>query len=135
MKKPQIVMTFGTFDVLHPGHLFYLSEAKELWDYLFTIVARDKTVEKIKWNIPRNWEDTRKKALMQSNIPDEVVLGDMMNHYSVILEKKPDILCFGYDQKSFNDEKLDEYLKNNHLSPKIVILPPFEPERWKSSKL
>jgi glycerol-3-phosphate cytidylyltransferase-like family protein len=59
----------------------------------------------------------------------------MINHYSVISEKKPDILCFGYDQRSFNDEKLDEYLKNHHLSPEIIILPPFEPEKWKSSKI
>jgi FAD synthetase len=48
MKKKRVVMTFGTFDLLHPGHLHYLSEAKKLGDYLITIVARDATVERLK---------------------------------------------------------------------------------------
>lgn len=45
MKK---VMTFGTFDVFHPGHLYYLREAKKLGNYLVTVVARDETVLNIK---------------------------------------------------------------------------------------
>ncbi|MEI6711388.1 MAG: adenylyltransferase/cytidyltransferase family protein [bacterium] len=41
-------MTFGTFDRFHPGHEYYLREAKKLGDTLITIVARDNTVERIK---------------------------------------------------------------------------------------
>jgi FAD synthetase len=38
------ILATGTFDILHPGHLRYLSEAKELGDELYVIVARDSMV-------------------------------------------------------------------------------------------
>ena len=42
------VMCFGTFDKLHPGHRYYLSESKKQGDYLIVVVARDQNVLKIK---------------------------------------------------------------------------------------
>ena len=44
MTAYRIVAT-GTFDILHPGHLFYLEESKKLGDELFVIVARDANVK------------------------------------------------------------------------------------------
>lgn len=132
MKK---VMTFGTFDLLHPGHLYYLSEAKKLWDYLITIIARDSTVERIKGKKPRENEKLRLEKVQDCEYVDEALLGSLTDHYAIILEKNPDILCFGYDQRSFNDEKLSNFLWEYGLNPQMITLPPFEPERWKSSKL
>ncbi len=128
-------MTFGTFDLLHPGHLHYLWEAKNLGDYLITIVARDATVERLKWRKPRESEENRVKKLQESGVVDEVILGVPADYYAVIKEIKPDILYFGYDQRSFNGEKLTEYLKKHDLHPQILIGEAFEPEKWKSSKL
>ena len=133
--KKRVVMTFGTFDLLHPGHLHYLSEAKKLGDYLITIVARDATVERLKWRKPRESEEARVKKLQESGVVDEVILGVPLDYYAVIKEIKPDVLYFGYDQRSFNGEKLTEYLKKHDLHPQILIGEPFEPEKWKSSKL
>lgn len=132
MKK---VMTFGTFDLLHPGHLYYLSEAKKLWDYLVTVVARDETVERIKKRKTREDESVRLDNIRECDYVDEALLGSKTDPYTVIWNKKPDILCFGYDQRSFNDERLSRYLQQHELNPQIVILPAFEPEKWKSSKL
>ena len=45
------VMASGTFDIIHPGHAFYLEEAKKLGGAgaeLFVVIATDKTVEKHK---------------------------------------------------------------------------------------
>ncbi len=128
-------MTFGTFDLFHPGHKYYLSEARKLWDELITVVARDATVEKIKGKKPRENELSRLKKVQDAHIASQVVLGSKDLPYAVIEEYQPDILCFGYDQKSFNDERLQKFLTQHHLSPKIIILPAFEADRWKSSKL
>ena len=38
------VVATGTFDILHPGHLFYLEESKKLGDELWVIVARERNV-------------------------------------------------------------------------------------------
>ena len=127
------VMTFGTFDMLHPGHEYYLSQASNLGDRLITVVARDSTVENVKGRKPRESEKIRLLKLIDSGFTDEAILGSETDHYAIILEKKPDILCFGYDQRSFNNSDLEAYLHNNQLNPEIITLPAFEPERWKSS--
>ena len=41
MKK---VMVFGTFDIIHPGHIHLLKEAKEYGDFLIAVIGRDATV-------------------------------------------------------------------------------------------
>lgn len=129
------VMTFGTFDLFHPGHVHYLSEAKKLGDYLITVVARDSTVRHLKWKKPRESEDIRSKKVRDSGLVDEVILGSETNHYAVIWEKKPEVLCFWYDQRSFNNADLQLYLQKNNLNPEVITLTAFEPEKWKSSKL
>lgn len=132
MKK---VMTFGTFDMFHPGHIYYLTEAKKLWDYLITVVARDSTVFAVKNKHPRESEHIRLQNVLACDSVDEAVLGSETDYYRIILDKKPDILCFGYDQRSFNDVRLSEYLHIHQLFLQIVTLPSFQPEKWKSSKL
>ncbi len=39
------VVATGTFDLLHPGHIYYLEESKKLGDELWVIVARDMNVK------------------------------------------------------------------------------------------
>lgn len=43
-----VVLTFGTFDIFHPGHEYYLREAKKHGDKLVTVIARDQTVKNVK---------------------------------------------------------------------------------------
>ena len=93
-KTSKIVLTFGTFDIFHPGHEHYLSEAKKHGDTLIVIIARDQTVKKIKGRPPRNTEDIRKKNLEQSNIADEITLGSLNNPFECIEKYRPDVLCF-----------------------------------------
>ena len=128
-------MTFGTFDLFHPGHRYYLSEARKQGSYLITVVARDKTVIDLKRRQTREPETVRKQNVIASQLSDEVVLWSLSDHYAIIGEKKPDILFFGYDQKSFNNEALFSYLSEHRLTPKIIIGKAFEPDKWKSSKL
>jgi len=42
------VMATGVFDLLHPGHIHYLTEAKKLGDELVVVVARTSTAERFK---------------------------------------------------------------------------------------
>ena len=56
MKK---VIVFGTFDVVHQGHIHMLKEAREYGDFLIVVVARDDIVCEIKGKKPTNNEDKR----------------------------------------------------------------------------
>ena len=60
MKK---IMVFGTFDVLHKGHINFFKQAKKHGDHLLVVVARDKTVSLIKGIKPHYDEKERLKSV------------------------------------------------------------------------
>lgn len=129
MKK---VMVFGTFDILHKGHMSLFRQAKKHGDYLIAVVARDLNVKKIKGQFPLNREKERLDEVKKAGIADEVILGNLNDWFKLIEEKKPAIICLGYDQNDFN---LCEELKKRRLDISIVRLKPYRPEMYKSSKL
>lgn len=131
MKK---VMCFGTFDVLHEGHKFYLSEAKKLGDCLVVVVARDETVLEVKKRLPVNDETMRLRNLQQLGVADKVILGNPGDKLKVVVDEAPGIICLGYDQKFFTD-KIKEKLGQRGLDVEVVRLPAFHPEKFKSSLL
>ncbi len=56
--KEKKVMTFGTFDLLHKGHVYFLKQASK-YGKLVVVVARDKNVLKVKGKKPINSERKR----------------------------------------------------------------------------
>lgn len=127
-------MVFGTFDILHPGHLNFFKQAKKYGDYLIVVVGRDKIVKKVKGRLPKHSERERVNQIKKVGLADKVVPGRLRNPYKIIQEYKPDVICLGYDQNSFADG-LPEALKRLKLKTKIVRLKPFRQKIYKSSKL
>jgi FAD synthetase len=128
MKK---VMIFGTFDMIHPGHINMIEQAKKYGDYLIVVIARDSTVEKVKGRLPRNSEQVRLQAMVNSHLADKVILGNIGDKFKVIADEQPDVIALGYDQKVIVDnlaEKVGDKVK-------IVLLEAFKPEMYKTSLL
>ena len=128
-------MVFGSFDVIHPGHLHYLKEAKNLGDYIIVVVGRNKTIKKIKGEEPLYAEIDRLECVNALRIVDKAVLGYEDDQFRVLSEYEPDIICLGYDQKSFITEKLKEEIKKRGLKIKIVRIGHYKKDMFKSSKL
>ena len=126
-------MVFGTFDYLHEGHKDFFRQAKQYGDVLVVVVARDETVKKIKGKSPDHDEQTRLMRVKENEYVSKAILGNPGDKYKVIEQEKPDVLCFGYDQKSFN-VNIEKELKKRNLNPKIITLQPYKPEKYKSSK-
>jgi len=127
------VMAFGTFDILHKGHENFLKQAKKYGNYLIIVIARDKTVLKVKGKLPKNNEKKRLSIMKENNLADKVVLGNLNDKYKIIKKYQPETICLGYDQQIFTEslkEKLKEY---NLLNTKIVRLKAYCPEKYKSS--
>jgi cytidyltransferase-like protein len=127
-----LVMCFGTFDIFHPGHVFYLSEAEKLGEERWSIViARDARVKKIKWRLPQDTELIRQQNVANTFIEAQVILWDEVDIFAPLREHHPDILVFGYDQTS----------SRRHHSRKIPTdrdcenAGGFETNKWKSSLL
>ena len=128
MKK---VMVFGTFDVLHPGHLSCFKQAKKWGDYLVVVVARDKNVLIIKGKKPRYKEQTRLKRLKKIKTIEKVVLGYVKDMFKIIEKEKPRVVCFGYDQKV--DKGLMRRIKEAKI--KIKKMKAYKPGKYKSHLL
>lgn len=125
------VIVFGTFDILHPGHLHLFKEARQYGDFLVVVVARDTTVCEVKGRKPQNNEDVRLKNVSDLNLADKVRLGCLGDKYQAISEEKPDVIALGYDQRAFVD-KLEDVIEDY---VQIVRLNPYFPEKYKSSLL
>ena len=125
-------MVFGTFDILHQGHLFLFKKAKELSDELYVIVAKDVNVEKFKKNLPKNNEQQRLENIKNIEEVNQVTLGDENDIYKIIEEIKPDIIALGYDQ---DEQNLKNELEKRNLKIKIVRLEAFKEKKFKSSLL
>ena len=131
MKK---VIVFGTFDILHKGHLDFFKQAKAHGDFLAVVVGRDANVEKLKGRKPTNNEHQRLLEIYNAEGVDLALLGNKEDPYKIIEEQKPDVICIGYDQDSYVGE-LEEEMKKRGLNAEIVKLNAYMPETYKSSKL
>ena len=63
MKK---VIVFGTFDIFHPGHEYFLKKSKRFGEELTVVVARDKTVYEVKKRYSLNNEEEREKKYSEA---------------------------------------------------------------------
>jgi FAD synthetase len=111
------VVATGTFDLLHPGHLYYLDESRSLGDELFVIVARDANVRhKPK---PVIHEDQRLTMVAALKPVDYAVLGDLHDMFRPIREIKPAIITIGFNQH-FDVEKIKGDLLASGITAEVV---------------
>lgn len=132
--KTNYVLTFGTFDLVHEGHKYYLNQAKKYWDKLVTIVATDNNVLKFKWKLPKNNQSTRLQDVRGLNISDLVILGWETQHLDWIELYDPAVVCLWYDQVGFADI-LKKHISLHQLDIQIIRLSPFQENIYKSSLL
>ncbi|MBI3036005.1 FAD synthase [Candidatus Woesearchaeota archaeon] len=128
------VMCAGTFDTIHPGHLFYLSEAKKYGDKLVVVVARDETSETFKGKKPKHNEKERIEAVRMLKIVDEAVLGNKGNIFDIIEKIKPDAICLGYDQK-VQKQELEDELGKRGVKAEVIRIDAYMSHMYKSSKM
>jgi len=131
--KIKVVFTGGVFDIIHPGHVFALSSAKNLGDVLVVVIARDKTVIKNKGHSPLNNEEKRLELVKSLKFVDAALLGVEGAIFESIMKVKPDIIALGYDQKH-DESELEKEAKKRGLSIKFVRLGTEMPD-IKSSKI
>ena len=96
----RIVFTNGCFDILHVGHVDYLSKAKRLGDILVIGLNSDSSVKKIKGKgRPINRESDRAKVLAALGCVDYVTLFAESTPENIIMKLRPNVLVKGGDWK------------------------------------
>ncbi|MEK9165905.1 MAG: adenylyltransferase/cytidyltransferase family protein, partial [Patescibacteria group bacterium] len=128
------VMAAGTFEILHPGHQYFLKEAKKLGQKLFVVIARDKLAENLRGRRLRFNENERLDRVKKLEFVDRAMLGGARDLYQSIKKIKPDIIALGYDQK-IDMSELESKIKKFGLKTKIARIGAYYPEKYKSSLL
>lgn len=133
-RKQTRVMVFGTFDLLHPGHIHFFKQARALAScpFLIVSVARDLNVERIKGRKPTKNEISRLNRVRQNPLVDKAVLGAKNEYFSHIRKQRPNVIALGYDQKAYVGE-LRRDLKRFGLKIRVVRLKPHRPKTYKTT--
>jgi len=94
----KIVFTNGCFDLLHPGHVLYLEQARALGDVLVVAINSDQSVRRLKGNDrPILGQDVRALMLSALRSVDYVTVFDEPDPLEFIALLEPDILVKGGD--------------------------------------
>ncbi len=97
-KNQKIVFTNGCFDLMHLGHIDYLSKAADLGNHLIIGLNSDKSVKDIKGDKrPITDEKSRSTLLASLHFVSAVILFDDETPLELIKAIKPDILVKGKD--------------------------------------
>jgi D-beta-D-heptose 7-phosphate kinase/D-beta-D-heptose 1-phosphate adenosyltransferase len=93
-----VVFTNGVFDLLHPGHVRYLQDARALGDALIVALNSDRSVRVNKGpERPINPEAERAELLLALACVDAAVIFDDETPYAIIRRIQPDVLVKGAD--------------------------------------
>jgi FAD synthetase len=112
------VMATGVFDLLHPGHVYFLTEARKLGDELVVVVARDKTARRLKHE-PYVPEHIRREMVEALKPVDRAVLGSTTDIYETVVRERPSIIALGYDQV-WNEAEVENECARRGVPVKVV---------------
>jgi rfaE bifunctional protein nucleotidyltransferase chain/domain len=113
LKEEKIVFTNGVFDLLHTGHITYLTKAAELGKRLVIGLNTDASVKRLKGpDRPVNDENSRALLLAALFFVDAIVMFDEDTPLSLITELLPDILVKGADYTIDNIVGAKEVIAN-----------------------
>ena len=99
-QRRKVVFTNGCFDVLHLGHIDYLSKASDLGDLLIIGLNTDKSVKRLKGHgRPINNQNARASLLASLFFVDMIIPFSEDTPYTLIKTISPDVLVKGGDYK------------------------------------
>ncbi|MCL4325191.1 MAG: FAD synthase [Candidatus Thermoplasmatota archaeon] len=112
------VMATGVFDLLHPGHLHYLTEAKKLGNELVVVVARDVTVRKLKRE-PIVGEEARRIMVEALKPVDSAILGSEKDMFDTVVKVRPDVIALGFNQH-WDEKDIEEGCAKHGVPARVV---------------
>ena len=120
------VIVFGTFDLLHKGHLYILEEASKLGNELYVGIALDEHVQYLKQKQSKHTQTERLAAVSKLPMVTKALLCDKtLGTYSILQQIKPDIIALGHDQFGLK-ESIEEWMRRTGNSFRLTILPKYE---------
>lgn len=106
----KIIMASGVFDLLHPGHIYYLEQSRQLGDELVVIVTNDQVANRTKGKTLFSAESRKQMVaalacVERAIIPIET---EPARYYRTVLDINPNVITLGHDQRFSETELLAE---------------------------
>lgn len=112
----KIVFTNGCFDLLHIGHVEYLSKSKAMGDILIVGLNSDSSVKQLKGNFrPIVGQLDRARMLLALKSVDYVVIFDDLVPLDVVRDLKPDVYTKGGDYSLKHIPEQDVVIQNGGI--------------------
>jgi len=115
-------MATGVFDLLHPGHVYFLTEARKLGDELVVVVARDQTARRLKHE-PYVPEHVRREMVEALKPVDRAILGSSTDIYETVVRERPQIIALGHDQV-WNEKEVERECARRGVPVRVVRIGP-----------
>ena len=122
-KNKKVAWTNGCFDILHMGHIDYLSKAKKTGDYLIVGLNSDNSVRRVKGEgRPINSEQNRAGVLSSLECVDYIVIFDEPSTENCLIKLKPDFYVKGGDYNINTINQPERKIVENY-GGEIVLIP------------
>ena len=109
LERP-VVLASGVFDLLHPGHIHFLREARALGASLVVVITSDETARR-QGKSPVFSDEDRRQLVGALRFVDLAMVGEAGKDFGTTMDIMPDVIALGYDQ--FSDlERLRRELAN-----------------------
>ncbi len=122
-RRSRVVLTTGAFEVIHPGHIYLLKQARRLAGKrgkVIVVLATDETIRQRKGREPVMGEEERLQVMSSIRYVDEVVIGYRpLSFEKVIRRFRPDVVLFGYDQVGI-EKAFREFVASRGIEVRIV---------------
>lgn len=129
----RVVFTGGGFEIIHPGHLYIIEQAKSLGDVLVVVLARSSTIRRRKGREPVAKEPDRLALMSSLRLVDAAILGGEGSIYQTMEKVGPDVVALGYDQHHAEKDIKKEASKRR-MRLRVVRLKAMDPN-MKTSKI
>ena len=129
----KIVLAGGVFDIIHPGHIHTLKDAKALGDVLVVVVATDNTSVKMKKRRPLHDQEQRRELVNSLSMVDLCLVGQEDDIFKTVDLVRPQVIALGYDQ-THQEKFIIDGCKRIKLDAKVARLESPIPES-SSSKI
>lgn len=130
----QRVLAFGTFDVLHPGHVALLRQASALGDVIISLTT-DALCKTYKGRNPINSFAVRANRLRMLRSVNDIVASDSVpNSFDVIRRHRPSAIVLGYDQRALA-RPIKAKIEALGLATRLVIAEPYRGNLYHSTIL
>ncbi|MGL4721838.1 MAG: D-glycero-beta-D-manno-heptose 1-phosphate adenylyltransferase [Desulfovibrionaceae bacterium] len=120
----KIVFTNGCYDIVHPGHIALLAEAKSFGDILILALNSDDSVKRQSKQLPRPIVSFEARAFIAANIRsvDYVISFNEDTPFNVIEQLQPDVLVKGGDWAIENIVGAELVLKKGGRVERIELI-------------